>query len=383
MSERQEAVPIIHIGGPARERGRDYGRLAKARIEESISIYNAAFDKIGLSEDEVTLLARAIMPRIEAYDESSFEELIGIAEGSGFALEQIIALNARTEMLYSRQEALKKDAEQNLPDGCTGIVVLPEASRDGALLHAQNWDWRVECAKSVVLLHVEGEGKPAFVTFCEAGILARAGLNSAGIALTGNFLRTESDLGETAAGVAGVPIPLLRRRILESGMFAEAIGAVYEAPRAFSCNMMISAAGGEALSLEATPDEVFWLQPENDMLVHANHFQSLAARSKLKDLSPFTTPDSLFRDQRVRRLVAPHHGDIALETINAALHDRFGSPRAICRSPTPGPGGATSATVATILMRPGEGYICVKLTPFAEGSPETEFSLAMEVAQAA
>ena len=34
------------------------------------------------------------------------------------------------------------------PDGCTGLVVLPERSATGALIHAQNWDWLAECAET-------------------------------------------------------------------------------------------------------------------------------------------------------------------------------------------------------------------------------------------
>ncbi len=69
----------------------------------------------------------------------------------------------------------------------------------------------------------------------------------------------------------------------------------------FSNNMMISDAGNEAISLEVTPVETFWVAPEAGLLVHANHFVAPSARAKVRDLSLLTNTDSLYRDARVRQ----------------------------------------------------------------------------------
>jgi hypothetical protein len=79
---------------------------------------------------------------------------------------------------------------------------------------------------------------------------------------------------------------------------------VLKAERGFSTNFIISHREGEAIDLEATPDQVFWLTPEDDLLVHANHFVSIPARSLVRDLSLLTSADSLYRDKRVRRYLA-------------------------------------------------------------------------------
>ncbi len=77
--------------------------------------------------------------------------------------------------------------------------MLAEASADGKLLHGQNWDWRAECAETGVVLRIAREDGPDVLTFTEAGGLARAGMNSAGVALTANFLGSDRD-GRRAPG---------------------------------------------------------------------------------------------------------------------------------------------------------------------------------------
>ena len=84
------------------------------------------------------------------------------------------------------------------------------------------------------------------------------------IGLTGNFLKCDRDEGRR-----GLPIPVVRRRILASRTFFEATEAVYRSPRSFSANLMISHDQGEAMDFEATPDEVFWIAIRNSAVYAA------------------------------------------------------------------------------------------------------------------
>jgi isopenicillin-N N-acyltransferase-like protein len=189
--------------------------------------------------------------------------------------------------------------------------------------------------------------------------MARAGLNEHGIAVTGNFLKAAGD-----GASAGVPLPLIRRAILKSPLYAQALGVVFRSTRTISNNMIISHGEGEAVSLETCPQQVFWQQPESGLLVHANHFKTPGALARVVDRSLETTPDSLYRDRRVTEALAAKAGHISVEDVIEALSDRFGSPRAVCRSPSAGPGGATSATVASIVMDPAARTMRIAPAPF-------------------
>lgn len=334
--------PLITLEGPAKERGRQYGQQAGERIAVCLAIYRAAIDAKGVEWEKARAVARRIQERLEKSHPEQMAEMCGIAEGLGEPVEDIVAINARTELLYGLSKAAVAKSE---PDGCTGAIALPSVTADGHLLHGQNWDWRDECADCGVVLRIIPEKGPRILTFVEAGMMARAGLNSAGVAITGNFLECEKDGSRD-----GVPIPLIRRAVLSQTHLSDALLTVLQSPRAFSNNLMVSHADGDAIDLETTPDEAFWIAPEGGLLVHANHFVSAAARAKLQDRSLLVNADSLYRDRRVEAHLRAAAGSITLETLKEAFQDRWGAPRAVCRSVVSGPGGRTSSTVATILM---------------------------------
>ena len=366
-SAQQEtaAFPFITIEGDPRERGISYGRQAGERIHRSVAIYQEALAKDDMDWDRARAIAAAFIPTVEDRAPDLVEEMRGIAEGANLPSEDIFAINARTELLYGGSGADMSD-----PDGCTGAIALGEATLSGGVLHGQTWDWKDECADSSVVVRIVPPQGPTMMTFVEAGILARCGMNSAGVALTGNFLKCEHD-----AGRRGIPIPFVRRRVLEADSLALATRAVMFADLAFSNNMMISHSGGEAFDLETTPVEKFWIAPENDLLVHANHFQSPSARAKVHDIGLIANTDSLYRDRRVRARLMADHGSITIESFKAAFQDRYGHPRAVCRTPIDGPGGRSSSTVATILMDPAAGKMWVAPRPYGRHS-FTEYRIA-------
>jgi isopenicillin-N N-acyltransferase-like protein len=351
--------PHIEVEGSAFDRGRQYGVAAGDRVAKSIEIYGEAFEKRGLAWEEVRNLARRYLRMIEEYEQDFAAEIAGIAEGAEQELEAVVAVNARTEILYqSYGPAASQDSSS---DECTGAIALPETTGGGRLLHGQNWDWRPACIDSaVVVSHLPEEG-PSFTTFTEAGSLARSGFNSRGIAVTGNFIQSDQDFGRS-----GIPIPLIRRKILQSASLAEALGAVLRSPRTFSSNHMISDALGEAINLEATPDEVFWTFPEDGLLVHSNHFKSLEAKTKLRDTGVARYPDTLYRDRRVTKELLKRRGQLTTDDFAAALRDHYGLPDSVCRHAAERPGGTVIATVASIIIDADAQYMLVAPGPVCE-----------------
>lgn len=344
------AFPLIDISGPPRERGRQYGRLAAERISKGVSHYAAQIVKLGLDQPKLAAIIRDYLPIMENFDAAHVEEMRGIAEGAGIPFEDVVLLNARSEILkLAASPAMRErlQAAGEVDDGCTGVIAMPPATADGKLLHAQNWDWKHECAETAVVLRVRREDGPDILTFTEAGGLARSGLNAAGIALTANFLESDLDYRKV-----GVPLPLIRRKILEQEHLALAMRAAYVTRKSGSNNMMISHAGGVALNFECAPDETFLLHPSGGLLVHANHWLSPIALGKLRDTGIASTPDTLYRDTRVRELLEPHRGKIDASHIKAALLDDFASPWSVCRPPRLNLASNLSATVATLVMQP-------------------------------
>jgi isopenicillin-N N-acyltransferase like protein len=359
MAKMVEPFPLIEVSGPPHERGRQYGRLAADRIRKGTSHYLAQLKELSLDAAGVAELVRDYLPVIEAFEPSYIEEMRGIAEGADIPFEDVALLNARTEILkLAKPEIRARLKTPDEPDGCTGIVVLPQASKTGRLIHAQNWDWKRECAETSVVLKVRREDGPDLLTFTEAGALGRCGFNAAGIAITANYLECDRDYREV-----GVPLALIRRKVLESEHLALAMRAVYCTRKSGSNNMIVSHREGVAIDFECAPDETFQVHPDQGLLVHANHFVSPIALGKLKDTGIANTPDSLYRDIRVRELLLPHLGAITFDTVKTALFDNFAEPWSVCRPPRRNLSNNLSATVAMILMEPESGLMEVSPLP--------------------
>jgi isopenicillin-N N-acyltransferase-like protein len=241
--------------------------------------------------------------------------LDGLAEGAGVAVEEIYALNGRTELLYG-----------SAPCECTSIGVLDSRTATGHTLLAQNWDWHPAQRPYTLLLGTRDERGFAVLTLAEAGMLAKAGVNSAGLGVCVNMLGSDRD-----GRPGGLPYHVLLRAALEARTLARALQAVCAAPRSASINLLlgqayVGCAPGEVLDLELAPGAVGLLHPEDGVVTHANHFESgIGVHDTLHDLGG----SSFYRSARARRLLgsAPlHDKDLA-----AVLCDHGGYPHAICR----------------------------------------------------
>ncbi len=365
----QPAFPFVDVSGAPAERGRQYGQAAAERIRRSVALYGGRLASLGLDGDGLRALVDGFLPRIDAFGPDYVAEMRGIAEGAGLPLEQIVLINARTEILAMARRA-KAAAAAAEPDGCTGAVILPERSRNGRLIHGQNWDWMAECAETAVVLRVRRDDGPDFLTFTEAGGLARSGMNAAGIAITANYLECDRDYAQV-----GVPLALIRRKVLEQAHLAPAMQAVATTPKAASNNMIVSHRDGFAIDFECAPDEAFTIYPTDGLIVHANHWQSQVALTKLREGAAGAWSDSFYRDWRVRRLLDARGPKLDRDDMKAAFFDDFGNPYAVCRAPHLSQRGHVSATVAMIVMEPEAGIM--EVAPLPAGNREfTRYSLA-------
>jgi isopenicillin-N N-acyltransferase like protein len=321
--------PVLQVTGPPGQAGAAYGTAARDLVVANLERYRARFrDQAGLDDAAVAVAGEAFRavtvehhPRISAM-------LDGLAEGAGVPRADIYAINARTELLYGHQPAL---------DGCTAVGVLGTHTADGHLLMAQNWDWHPDQRGMMLLLHTVDERGHTVFALTEAGMLAKAGLNGAGVGLCLNMLACDRD-GLTAR--PGVPYHVLARAILEAGFLSRATAAVCRSPRNASVNLLLGqaghrahgdpAAGGELIDLELVPGDVGWLHPDRGTIAHANHLEAVTS---VRDVEKDWGGSSLYRAARARRLLAGYlaGGPIGSGHLVALLRDHGGYPHAICR----------------------------------------------------
>lgn len=360
-SRPAEPFPLIVVEGGASERGRAYGRQAGDRIAAGVATYRDAFETVGITWAQAMVYANRFCEQVRGFDAEMYAEIEGIAEGSKQPVEAIIALNARTEIIFWHDNTREGRSTKviGLQEECTSAAALPSVTANGHMLHGQNWDWNPRCADSAVVLHVRRKDGPDILTFCEAGQLARHGMNSEGVALTVNGLQCDLD-----GGHIGAPSPLLRRRLLAQPTLAGALNVVLNADISFSHSLTISHPGGSAVTLETTNDRSYWLQPEDGLLIHANHFKSPVAQARVLDIGLLRCPESLYRDQRVLEFMRARKGAITLETFKEAFADTFGAPDAVLRTPKARAGGNLSGTVATLIMDATDRRMWLAPLPF-------------------
>ncbi len=369
--------PLIEISGTPGERGRQYGEAARERIGRGLQHYTEQLSKGGFTRERIHEVAREYIPVMQEFEPAYVEEMQGIAAGANFKLEDIAFLNARTEIvkLGQNKHLLDQLGLDSKSDECTSALALPEATATKTVIHGQNWDWKVDCAEASVVLRIKRTDGPDVLTFTEAGGLARSGMNAAGIVVTSNYLDSDRDYKKI-----GVPLLLARRKMLEATHLALINRTVYASRRSGSNNLMISHAGGVAYDLECAPDEVFICVPENGILTHANHWESLAAQAKVREMGMASTPDSLVRGLRIKQLLHAEHGKLTRASFKAAFLDEYQYPYSICRPPRASYTMAASATIASLIMEAAAGEMELAILP-ALNPNYTTFRLAMEDAE--
>jgi isopenicillin-N N-acyltransferase-like protein len=332
--------PIVHASGGPRERGRAYGAAARDRVHGSIELYGAVFEHYtGLTWGQVRARAGAFVEWFDDTDVQLLPEIEGIAEGAGVDAEDVLALNLRTEVMFGLDARAARAAAE-----CTALGVAPPAS-DGVLV-AQTWDWKPAAADTCVLLAMRPTGRPGFVTLVEAGLLAKAGMNDAGIGLATNALTSSLDRGEP-----GVPYHAILRRILSTASLEEAVREVAGRHRASSANYVIGTRRGEVVDIEVAPGDAdaAW-RIDGPAVCHANHFER--PDRPFKDLAALEGPDSSLRAASVRGSLAASPVDVAAvqDALRAHMSEGHGD-GSVCSHGDPAlPPVADYVTIAGLVM---------------------------------
>jgi len=318
------SVPLIALKGSPREIGREHGARARSLIHDNLGFYMNLWQHMGgVSRDRILSDVEAFVPFIEQYDSDLVEEMRGIAEGAGLEFREIAALNARTELTFA---CLPNTMTESSGGGCTSFGLLPEVTQNGHLIIGQNWDWRAEALHTSVVLQIQQKNKPDIVMHAEAGTIGHRGINSAGMGVCINYIRSELD-----GFRPGLPFLIKLRGVLNSERMSQALKMLLTYIGPNSMNMIVAHRGGEIIDVENLPNDALFLYPREGILTHANHFESPMLRAR--DSGKCTLADTVFRSARLRRLLTARRGHLNVETIREALMDHFSYPDSICRHP--------------------------------------------------
>ncbi len=326
-------LTVLELSAYPRERGRMHGRKMRGAILANCETYLERFEAGGAKPATVLEQSDAWAEFIARDTPEYAEEMRGIAEGAELSLTEIALLNARYELAYcvfgAEAQSLNAGAAVE-QEGCTAFGLLPEMTASGHTLIGQNWDWLEKLQGRVFLMRVRRSsepeaGKPDFVGFTEAGIAGcKIGVNAAGIGLCVNGLVTARD------GANGFrrPFHVRCREILDAWTFDKALLPVVQTDRCCSTNFLIGHAEGEIIDIEATPDYCSYLYPQDGVVTHANH---LVCEKRIASQFERIAPHSLYRANRLDRMLRRSGGEAGIESIHGMLSDHFSTPASICR----------------------------------------------------
>ena len=295
----------------------------------------------GIGPADLRRAGADVAERLEARWPDLLDELDGIAAGARQSVLELAAINARTELLAGTSQA-----------ECS---VIARADGPRASL-AQTWDWHPDLAAAALIWTVH-HGAGWFTTATEAGMLAKLGGNSAGVACGLNFLTCTED-----GGTHGAPVHVLLRLILERcGGALEALDLLRSTrTSASSCITLAQsrAEGAIVLAVEVSPGGVTVARPEADgWLVHTNHF--LVEPPLGVDTQPAQHPGTIARRELLVSLV--RQGVPPLEAL--ASHGPPEQP--VCRhgDPPGTPWAEKRATLLALAVDPGRGEMRVAPGP--------------------
>ncbi len=365
------SIAILETTGSAHERGRQHGVLMAAAIAANVETYLARFAAGGLDRDAALATAETWVPRLARINPAYHEEMAGIADGAGLPLGLISLLNVRYELTYGvfGAESKARALAACEPDGCTAFGLLPERTESGHVVLGQNWDWLAPIRGSSFVLRARRDDGPDFLAVMEAGVVGtKMAVNEHGIGLCINGLVSRHD----GANDGAKPFHVRCREIIDSARYDQALLAIVSGARMGSGNFLVGTAEGEIIDIEAAPDNHACLYPVDGILTHANHFTAMPeAGSRMETISAGT----LFRGDRLYRLLNQGGRRIGHDHMRACLSDHVSHPLGICRHPDPAaPEAKRTVTAAAVILDLDDRRLWVADGPPCE-VPFASFSL--------
>jgi len=339
-------LPFVHAAGSWGEIGLTVGTMLAPLIARHAEAWTRhVVEETGARRPAVLEAAATFRAPIEAHAPFLWEELDGMARGSGVSIGELLVLQARAEVLRALRDRPAAAALE-----CTTFAVGGRRTAGGGVLFGQNVDLVPFVEEFGVIVRHYPREAPAALLYTSAGLLGHNGLNEAGVGICANFVNDPSGWGP------GLPRYLLSRLALREERAETALAAALGPPRAASRNLLIADEGGSFIDAECLRDTAGVIRGADDMLVHANHLESAA-------LCALETPgeNSLRRRRRLQELIEGAPEPLTVAQIRTFYRDHAEAPHSLCAHPFE---GRNIQTVASVI-----GDLAARELHAAKGSP--------------
>ena len=286
---------------------------------------------------------------IQEWTPDLYEEVRGIAEGSGQNFEDILVLNLLDEFWVYLDDPGNHH--------CSDIGV-PSRNGNPAIV-AQNMDIESYTDGYQTLVHLEGyEDHPAQLLLTHPGLIVLNGMNEKGVGVVVNTIM------QLKASPDGLPVAFVIRKILSLSDKGEILRFLQEVPHASGQNYIVGI-DGEVFDFEASAGKIVPFNPGNDngTVYHTNHPivndnlkpwhgpynpNNLDAQLPIKDNS-YIRFSSLEKGIKTTEAITP-------ENIMNILRSKDDPLNPVCRTWAPGKGFTFASTIMS-LGSPPKMYI--------------------------
>jgi isopenicillin-N N-acyltransferase-like protein len=311
----QHTFPDLEVSGTAFQCGLQHGANLRDDIEHLVDYTLSLIDK-GSRQSKLRH-AHKHLPFVEEYSPQVMAEMQGIAKGSGRSIDEVLLISLHEEL---------SGFSSSLSHSCTTFSATGRATRQHISYLCQTWDISPDLCSNARphIMQAQREDAPNSLAFIYPGMIAGAGINSAGIAISWNSVpRLKIQ--------PGVPTYVIIAEVLRQTTIGEALAAIFRAKSAGCFNFML-ADETEIYSIEATPDKIGMLYSSHS-LGHANHYVSdvLRMSQDIATVGQRHSASSIVRYYRVNRLLEEADGEIDLAVCQNILQDHVNYPQSICR----------------------------------------------------
>lgn len=326
-------MKVLDLAGTPYEIGLNHGKQAKDEVDFSLDSYEKLFfNDVHITWKQANALARKHLGAIEKVNPDLIEEMEGLAKGASVTFEDILTLNARSEIALT----------QNKTDGCTSVAVMEPTAEKSFL--AQTWDWRSAQSRSLITTKINQQNGPAIHMVTEGGIIGKIGMNDHGLGVCLNALRANVKSDQ-------LPIHLGLREVLNSTNIQEAEEKVVDGKLGSSANFMIAQDNGkirQAINLELSPNHYDKKETKAAYLYHSNHFCSTILNNTIGKENMNIVENSFDRINRMGDLIKHHILDaiVTESDIKSWLSDHENDPHTICRHKVVGTSDYTDTITA-------------------------------------
>ncbi len=339
--KKQTRFPEFATSGTREQIGHAIGEEFRETIQEMGDLVLERFNRSAsrpISVDEATAVAAAAVPHAEQYLPDAVEELRATAQAARIPFETVMLINVRSML--------------GAPEGCTSVMVGAGASASGSGFAGQNWDNDPAMDPFSAAITRRPNGKPAFMSWCQPGVIAYMGFSDAGFGVCMNALNGPSRR-------SGVGWYFIVRSIYEARSLDALVAKMRGAKRAMTANAAMITPEGPA-DLEITLDSVEVLRAgEAESMVHTNH----CVHESLLDYND-SHRDSIYgqsfeRKARAEELLGGVPGRVSVDDVKAVLSDKDGYPTSINRYPNDDPDTGWQRSVVSMIVEPDAGRMHV------------------------